>query len=128
MFHAPGIRVGANQAVDAQELAAIFGIILIISGPAQASLDLLRLITTLGGFASKQLRWKLGRVRCLVRAIYLFGHHLRSAGKASRSSNTRGKNLQCDASAIRCSRLGLTQTLEGTPAEARCTRESRRAA
>lgn len=66
---------GANQAVDAQELAAIFRVILVISGPAQPSVNLLRLVTALGGFASLQFRWKFGRVRCLVRAVSLFGQH-----------------------------------------------------
>lgn len=45
---------GANQAVDAQELAAIFGFILVIFGPNQASGgQLLRLVTTLWRFASR---------------------------------------------------------------------------
>jgi hypothetical protein len=92
---------GAHQAVDAQEPAAIFGVVFVILGPAQASVDLLRLVTTLGGFASLQLRWKRGRVRCLVRAVSLLGQHLRSAAKMIKPDRSpmRGKkkgSLPCD--------------------------------
>ena len=92
---------GAHQAVDAQEPAVIFRVVFVISGPAQASIDLLWLVATIGGFASLQLRWKCGRVRCLVRAVSLLGQHLCRAGKMIKldQSPMRGKkkgSLPCD--------------------------------